>query len=442
MFHYKKYQWLLTELHHHKASIKILNITFVNNSSVLCSFSTGPDGILSCNPKKPALLKDYLEHFLTKKLSSESFDISKPILYIVFPTYKKQLTLTELKEMLKRDSKLSSVKSIIFIQDLQHNYSIYYSAEANFDGEGLKTILYRKDFNQPDYVYKDSKYIQLAMNLVKYLVSFIEGIVNKNIFRLFFEFIVDQNFSPIVLCVNKIKLVDPKIVALNKGVDVDELETHVLRKNDFKMKVFEWIPSIVKEPEPDATSPTPVNTSLTTSIFKHFIKKFLTGEKFKRKTVKKKLSSKTFGYLSPTGSLVLDKIKADTPAKLKLQQTRSPSWINSIPVTIRNSASAGDSMKLPNLKHQSASNSFKNLSYLNSFKPNNTLIRFLKDEEERILEKKSRRILSFQLENFIESSEASPQKKKKLKNKIYKKVKKRILPKKVNSPYLKIQTIK
>lgn len=440
MFQYKKYSWLLNELQRQKANLKILNIIFVKTSSANSIFFTGPEGILTLNTKKSLKIKDYLKKFFTKKLAaSESFDSSKPILYLVFPTYKKLITTIELKEVLKKDHKLSSVKEIIFAQDYQHEISTFYSAEIIFDGEGLKTVLYRKDYSQISNVHKDFKYINLAMDLTKYLVGFIEEITSKNVLRLIYEFVVDPNFIPIILCVNEIKLVSPKIIALNKDVDAEGLETHVLTKSDFKGTLYQIIPSIVKEPESEATSPSPVNSSLTTGIFKHFIKQFLRGEKPRRKKIKKLSSGQINEHNSPCIKSILEKKLTESPVKHKIQ---SPKLLNSFPIKLRSSESASDSIKLPDLKSISSPKSFTKLNYLNNYKPNSTLSRFLKDEEERILEKNSKRIVSFQLEHNGESLENSPKKKKHLKGQVYKKVKKRLIREKVLSPYLNIQVFK
>ena len=440
MFQYKKYSWLLTELHQHKANLKILNVIFLKHSSANSIFFTDPEGILTLHIRRSLKIKEYLGKFFTKKLASpESFDSSKPILYLVYPTYKKPITIIELKEVLKKDFKLSSVKEIIFTQDYQHESSTFYSVEIIFDGEGLKTLLYRKDYNQINILHKDFKYINLAMALTKYLVAFIEGITLKNVVRLIYEFVVDPNFVPIILCVNEIKLISPKIIALNKGVDAEGLETHVLIKSDYKGTLFEIVPSLVKEPESEATSPSPVDPSLTTSIFKHFIKQFLRGEKPRRRTIKKLSSNQLTEHNSPCIKSIQEKKLVETPVEHKV---RSPKSLNSKPIKLRSSASAGDATKLPNLKSLISPKFSNKLNYLNSYKPNSTLSRFLKNEEERLLEKNSKRIVSFQLEHYGESLENSSKKKKHLKSRVYKKAKKRLIREKVLSPYLNIQVFK
>lgn len=440
MFEVKKYVWLLSELAKQKANLRILDIYFLKLESIQSSFITSADGLITTLASKQVSIKEALEKVFYKKLISiDNIELSKPIIYVCYPTYKKIISVNELRDLMKKEQKLNSVKEIILMQDYQHGCSQYYSVELVFDGEGLVTSIFRKDFNFPENSWKDTKYIHLAMNLSKYLVSFIESNTSKNILRLNYDFVIDPKFVPIIFYINSIKLTHPKLIALNKGISTEALEHHIPIKKDFKCQTFPLIPSLVKEPEPEATSPSPINLNLTTSIFKHFIKQFIEG-KPRRKTVKQAMSEQ----ISPVPVMKMEKRASDDLKTHSNRNSQGRSTANP-PDKLRLNLSLGESIKLPDVKILGSPKLISHRSCLfESLKPSSSLSKFLKDEEERILERKTKRLACLKITENSDCEILKIKKKNLKKNgiKIRKKVKKHRTREKIASPYSNPQILK
>ena len=440
MFEVKKYAWLLSELTKQKANLRILDIYFLKLESIQSSFKTSADGLITTQGFKQISIKEALEKVFCKKLISiDNLELSKPVIYVRYPTYKKIISVNELRDLMKKEQKLHSVKEMILMQDYQHGYSQYYSVDLVFDGEGLITSIFRKDFIFPETSWKDSKYIHLAMNLSKYLVSFIETCTSKNILRLNYDFVIDPKFVPIILYINSIKLTYPKIIALNKGISTEALERHIPIKKDFRAQVFNLIPSLVKEPEPEATSPSPINSNLTTSIFKHFIKQFIEG-KPRRKTVKQTMSEQ----MSPVPAMKIEKRASDDLKTYSNRNSHGRSTANP-QEKLRLNLSLGESIKLPDVRVLGSPKLISHRSCLyDALKPTTFFSKFLKDEEERILERKSKRLACSKIAETSECKILKIKKKNLNKKgiKIRKKLNKHKTREKIASPYSSPQILK
>lgn len=441
MFEVKKYQWFLSELSKIKSKLKILEISFIKSDQVDSSFFTNNEGTITSASLKTQSIREILERYLNRRMNGlENSETIKPVVYMMFASHKKIAFINDVKDLIRKDQKLHNLKELILFQESQHDYSIFYTLELYYDGEGLESTLYRRETSNPETSIKDNKFLHMTLNLSKYLVSSIESFVEKNVMRLKYDFIVDQNFCPVILYISQIKLVHPKIIALNKGMNADGLENLTLVKNDYKGLTYPKIPTVVKEPDPETISPAPVKKAVYTSIFMSFISKFLTTDQKSRKRQSNK----------PTPLLTSEQV---TPIPLSLTETNERK-INSSkspnPVLLEASKSSfsfslASTLKLPDIKLAKSSRNLNNKnSYLfTGLKPNNTLSAFLKIEEERILENKNKRATNSEvMKETLPTIEGKKKKRKRNQSKKVKKIKKvRSLPR-IISPYQLIQTLK
>lgn len=441
MFETKKYQWLLSELSKSKAKLKFLEATFIKSGQVESSFNTGSEGIISSSQNKGTSIKDTLEKYLFKRMNGlESSETIKAVAYMLFASYKRVVYINDVKELLRKDQKLHNLKEIILIQEYQHEPTTFYTLELYYDGEGLVSTLYRRDINNETMI-KDNKFLYLTLNLSKYLVSSIENLIDKNVIRLNYDFVVDQNFCPVVFYISLIKLVHPKIIALNKGINVDGLENLTLVKNDYKGLVYPKVPTLVKEPEPDpeTTNLVPVTKPESASIFMSFISKFLDPEK---KTIKRKMTFKTAQtfaseQVSPVPFLQMENksIDSDSFPSKTLTISRSPPPLIS---ELGKSSFSHKDFKLPDLKTSGSSKHLfhKHNYFFPNLQPSDALSSFLKIEEERLLELKSKRLANSEmLRDTLPAIKKQKKKKKKSKKKSVKKPKKSSSAQKFLSPY-------
>lgn len=446
MFEVKKYQWVLSELSKLKSKLKLLEVTFIKSGQVESSFSTGQEGMIVSLQNKGSFIKETLERYFLKRMNGlENSETIKPIAYMIYASHKRVVYINDVKDLLKKDQKLHNLKEIILYQEYQHEPTTFYTLELYYDGEGLVSSLYRRDIGNESII-KDNKFLYLTLNLSKYLVSSIENLVDKNLIRLKYDFVVDQYFCPVIFYISQIKLVHPKIIALNKGINADGLENLTLVKNDYKGLIYPKVPTIVKEPDPDTANPAPVTKPESASIFINFISKFLDPEK---KPNRKKIASQTSQtfmseQVSPVPFTLIENKSFETeslPSKIIVSSRSPPPFLSDF----RKSNFVNKEVRLPDLKATTSSKHLlsKHHYVFPSLQPNSSLINFLKIEEERLLEIKSKR-----LENLEKNRGTLPvilkekKKKKKSKKKLAKKVKKIYSVPKFVSPYEVYQSYK
>lgn len=318
-----------------------------------------------------------LKKFLGKRVNGlESPDHLKPVAYAVYSLSKKILFNNDIQDVLRRDAKQNNLKEIYLFQEVAHDYSVYYTLELVYDGDGLISDISRRDMNSPDVYVKDTRYISLTINLSKYLVKIIEDCLNKQVIRLKYDFVINPNFDPIILTITEIKVVNPKLAALNKGLNAEQLENLTLFKNEYKTSDFIRRDSVIKEPEIESTTTTTIKKATNTNIFLSFVSKFLSGDTKKTNSVK---------TIKPVFSLSNN--ISPGPAK---------DLNNTLISQSKTQTSLGNRLKSTKASFKFSSKtdkgrSFKRSAMFPNLKPSASLDLFLKQEEERILENKSKK---------------------------------------------------
>ncbi|OMJ91588.1 hypothetical protein SteCoe_5846 [Stentor coeruleus] len=395
MFEEKKYFWLLTELAKVKARIKILDVSFLKSDQIDSSFTTNSDGYIVSVSCRNQTARDVLKKYLTKKSHlHESSEIIKPVAYATFPLTRKVLYVTEVQEIIRKDIKMLNLKELYMLQEYHHEFNVYYSLELKYDGEGLASRVYRKDMCFSDISIKDTNYIYLTTALSKYLTNIIENALDKNLIRMNYDFLVDRQFNLIILTVSQIKVVHPRVIAQNKGLDADSLEKLTIMKNEYKNTPSSRLPSIIKEPEPESPLKISQNKASSANIFINFVSKFLSGESkksFRRRSVR----------ISTLGNIdlitpVLENLKEEKPKETD-RVIKNIDYTPSLDTKSRKSATPSLNFSSPRAAKPNGfnlSSTSRNKSTYNFFpflQPNPSLSNFLRNEEERIMENKIKR---------------------------------------------------
>ena len=398
MFEEKTYMWFLGELFKLKFKLKILDIAFCKADHIELVYFTDHDGTVSASPNKSLLIRDVLKKFLSNRTNGlETRDFTKPILYASYCLSKKIYYSNELQEIIRKDIKQPNLKELIICQECSHDYSIFYTLELEFDGEGLVSSLLRKDIKNPEIIKNDFKYMHLTVNLSKHLVKVIENLLDKNIIRLKYDFVVDMQFNPVILNITQIKTVHPKVLALNQGLNAGQLESLTLLKNEYKNSQFNRLQTHVKEPEIDNSTPTLDNGKTSTcNIFSSFILKFLSGDSkklVKSKTIKQEVSQQitpvTLSFAEKTGEysqiMNIEKFPFGNKFTLSPQPLLT---IETSTLSIENLMKRNTTNRLPQVSSSRCST--KKIMFPN-LKPSISLSNFLKIEEERIKERQMKK---------------------------------------------------
>lgn len=395
MFEEKKYFWLLTELAKVKARIKILDVSFLKSDQIDSSFTTNSDGFIASVTCKNQTARDVLKKYLIKRSNlHESSEIIKPVAYATFSLTRKVLYVTEVQEIVRKDIKMLNLKELYMFQEYHHEFNVYYSLELKYDGEGLASRVYRKDMCFSDMSVKDSNYIYLTTALSKYLTNIIENTLDKNLIRMNYDFLVDQQFNLIILTVSHIKVVHPRVIAQNKGLDADQLEKLTIMKNEYKNTPCNRLPSIIKEPEPESPLKIPQNKAASANIFINFVSKFLSGESkksFRRRSVRISTIS-SIDLITP----VLASLKEEKP-KESDRIIKNINYTPSLDTKSRKSATPSLIFTSPRAVKPNGFNTLstsRNKSTYSIFpflQPSPSLSNFLRNEEERIMESQTKR---------------------------------------------------
>lgn len=459
MFEEKKYSWLLAECAKIRARIKILDVGFLKSDQIDSSYTTNSDGFIASVSSKNQTTREMLKKYLAKRTNIlDSSLVVKPIAYAAYSLIRKVFYSTDVHEIIRKESKMLNLKEIYLFQDYYHEHNIYYSVDIAFDGEGLVSYVTKKDVFNADMSIKDSKYIYLAVTLTKYLTTIIENALDKNLIRLSYDFVVDPHFNLIILTVPHIKVMHPRVIALNRGLNVDQLENLTLVKNEYKNLTYSRIPSIVKEPEPESSLIVPQNPSVSTNIFINFVSKFLSGESKKNYRRRSEIASVLSDADQPTyihktsaidsnGPLYNNEVGIETSRPLgpKFRDSEQVLKYSERPASIttkyNKSITPSIRFSIPrDIKPASTNNASSTSRVLSKntlfpfLLPSQSLSLFLKNEEERIQESKTKR--SQAVEFNIEKLPNLKKKVKKVKKIVRKKLKKPRSERKLPSPYI------
>lgn len=414
MFEEKTYLWLLHELFRAKTKLKILDIAFCKADSVENVFFTDNEGSVNILANKHFSVRDALKTFLSKRISGlENKNSPKPIVYVTYCLSKKVLFYSEIQEILRKDLKQTNLKEIVLFQEYCHDYSTFYTLELTFDGEGLASSLSRRDTTNLEFFAHDLKYLHIAIHLSNHLVKVIENTLNKNIIRLKFDFVIDLEFNPIILNVLQIKIAHPKVLALNKNLNADQLESLTLFKNEYKAAQFLKVDFAIKEPETNLSISGIEDSISNKSIFVSFVSKFLSGDSkklLKSKSIKPGLQPlvQTSKYVDNEGKQLLSFEVPNIPNRLN-RNVISPD--PTLQIHSPNSAFSYQLKRVPSVMNKRKI--FNEKILFPNLKPSASFTKFLKAEETRILEKNSKNVDFLKNQVELPAIKISTKKKKK-----------------------------
>ena len=142
MFDEKSYMWFLGELFKSKLKLKILDIAFCKADHIEVIYFTDNDGTVSVAPNRSLLIRDVLRKFVSIRTNGlEKREFTKPILYATYSLSKKIYYSSDVQEIIRKDIKQPNLRELIIFQEYSHDYSIFYTLELEFDGEGLISTL-------------------------------------------------------------------------------------------------------------------------------------------------------------------------------------------------------------------------------------------------------------------------------------------------------------
>ena len=439
MFEEKNYMWLLGEFARSKSKLKIIEIAFCKAEQVEASYFTDQEGIVVLSSNSKQTSKDILRKFLSKRINGlEQQPYVKPVAYANFSLHRKVFFCEDVMEILKKNVKHNNLKELFLFQEYNHEYNIYYTTELIYDGQELLIYISKRDMNNISFAINDTKHMNAVLNLSKYIVKIVENSLNKNIIRMKYDFVIDLQFNPIVFNVKLIKFVHPKLLALNKGLNADQLENLTLVKHEYKNSSYPRYDSVVKEPDMDILSPVNIEKSITANIFVSFMSKFLEGEN--KKSTRRKSSRQIFfssQQISPAPSGCPETQSQDNEnipnnvenlGKLKFQgfdKFSSPQPMMN--TDTENFSYSKNAIFRKDIDRKSLnsipSGIFKRNAMFPNLQPSDSLSNFLKTEQGRILENRSKRMLEKAESTRLFPSITKRIKVKKQKNKI-KKIKK------------------